>query len=175
MPCLPYSWGRACHFCERRNLDTCTLMQYPMFEDFMRSRWTDVLKGAFPLLYISSIPTIPPEIPFGRDKYPYQDLLEHVPEAFQYLRRHYHNRVRRQMKDKINSILDKDELILLYSRLRYSGYRKGLSDYVKWRLFILFNVQDFVQPAIAECVPRSLPFMLVYRLLYSAIKDWQIC
>ncbi|KAJ6581289.1 hypothetical protein B0H19DRAFT_1060899 [Mycena capillaripes] len=84
---------------------------------------------------------------FGRDKYTLDQLHPYVHEAFVYLRCCHHNRVRRQMREKINTITGLQDLLMLLAQFKYTGYAPGLQLYILLRIGILHGLIHFNLPS----------------------------
>ncbi|KAJ7707090.1 hypothetical protein B0H16DRAFT_1481709 [Mycena metata] len=113
LDCMPYSWGRHCHWCERRQIDDCLHAKEPSFQIFVQS------------------------FPFGRDKFTLDQLLPAVPACFEHLRRCHFNVTSNQIKGKIDSMTNIPALVSLAVEFQALKYDPRVFRWVTDRLSVI--------------------------------------
>ncbi|KAJ7167942.1 hypothetical protein C8R46DRAFT_1218874 [Mycena filopes] len=116
--CVVFSWGRCCHWCERRLLPNCLHASEEYFRQYT----------------VHSRAAIEASFPFGRDKYTLDQLMPSVPLAFEYLCRCYFNRTRKQIKERINTMTSLQELVALNMEFVAYGYHRHALRFVQERV-----------------------------------------
>lgn len=150
--CMVYTWGRCCHWCERRQFADCPHNVRANFLQYCRTNRDEIIassQNTFPKFISSLILKHLSGFPFGRDKFTLDELMPSVKDTFKHLKRCYFNRIRAQYKDKINAITDLPELIALGIEFSTYGYSPSVCGYVQTRL-------DELIAAGADNTPRNI-------------------
>lgn len=153
--CMVYTWGRCCHWCERRQFADCPHNVRANFLQYCRTNRDEIIassQNTFSKPISSLILKHLSGFPFGRDKFTLDELMPSVKDTFKHLKRCYFNRIRAQYKDKINAMTDIIVLVSLSYEFTTLGYAPAVIRYVQTRI-------DELVPSGANATPQTITFV----------------